>query len=66
MPPPSRLLKRIETVRPCGACGGLGDWLVNEQRGGMKRCSCLRGRLLQKADQMREGKQVEQTELELQ
>lgn len=64
MPAPHRLLERIKKVQPCGACKD-GDWILDEARG-MKRCECLRGRLLRKSDELREGKQVMQQELELQ
>lgn len=63
MPAPNRLLKRIAQLRPCNQCAGKGDWIQTEH--GMRRCGCLRGRLLRKADLLREGKHVEWTQEEL-
>lgn len=62
MPAPNRLLKRIAQVRPCRDCPP-GDWIGGD--GGARRCGCLRGRLLRKADDLRKGKAVEFTQEEL-
>lgn len=65
MPQPRTLARRIAQTKPCSQCQGKQDWLEDEERGGVKRCVCLRGRLLHIADQRRRGKQMSEEEMEL-
>jgi hypothetical protein len=51
------LLDRLREVNPCRECtaSGGGNWAVDQQTGRQlaKRCHCLRGQLLAKADAVR-------------
>ena len=67
MPSPNRLAQRIAKIWRCHKCQSseLPDWLWNEEQQGRERCGCLRGRLLRISDRIREGHQIEETEMEL-
>ena len=47
----NRLQKRLAEVRPCHVCApNDGRW--REGEGGLERCTCLRGQLYTKLDQL--------------
>jgi hypothetical protein len=46
-----RLIDRIKEVKPCARCRDTGDWVSDGA--GVRRCDCLRGQLLARADALR-------------
>ena len=65
--PPNRLVQRIHKIKRCPNCesSDMPDFVFDAERDGYKRCDCYRGRLLRLSDRIRDGKQVEQQELEM-
>lgn len=53
MPRCSRLPKRIAELKPCRECAEHGGLWVPGATGGVRRCGCVRGRLLDKSDALK-------------